>query len=152
MVAGAMARRGVSHVATATCGGVLFACDLALVIFVPGLPPEPLWVLFGFLGPFAILYFPPLQQAFPTALSGRVTTCVNFVTFAAVYFAQGGMGSILRLWPYTPSHYDPQAYTFAFGLFLGLQLVTIGWLMLFRAKPLTQRDSPASPPSGSIVQ
>jgi len=142
MVAVAMARRGVSHVATATCGGLLFTGNLALIIFVPALPPEPLWMLFGFFGTFAILYFPPLQQAFPPELSGRVTTCINFVTFAAVYFAQGGMGSILRLWPYTPSHYDPQGYIAAFGLFIGLELASIAWLLLFRPRPLTQRASP----------
>ena len=140
MIAISLARRGISHFATATGGCVLFTCTFAAIIFLPGVPVEPVWMLFGFSGTFIILYFPALQQSFPTALSGRVTTCVNFVMFTSIYFAQGGMGVILRQFPYTPSHYSVEGYTWAFGLFLGLLVLSLVWLAVFRAKPLTERQ------------
>ncbi len=140
MVVGALLKRGVSAYTTATVGLTLFIAAHAVVTFVPGVPALPAWLAFGFLGTYVIVYFPVLTAAFPVELSGRVTTCVNFVMFGSIFVAQWGIGRILDLWPRTPSGgYAPEGYVWAFGLFVALQLVALAWMTVFRPKPLTER-------------
>ncbi len=150
-VAAAMARRGVSHFATATVALSLFAVvsavlawvDLATLPFVFA-APVLWWVLFGFLGTYMIVYFPALTQAFPLNLSGRVTTSMNFLMFSAVFLAQWGIGQVIDLWPRTAAGgYDPAGYTWAFGLCAVEQGAALLWLLVWRVKPMTVRLSRA---------
>ena len=148
-VAAAMARRGVSHFATATVMLSLFAGVSAVLAWVdlgtlpfPFAAPVLWWVLFGFLGTYMIVYFPPLTQAFPLDLSGRVTTSMNFLMFSAVFLAQWGIGQMIDLWPRTAAGgYDPAGYTWAFGLCVVAQGAALLWLLVWRVQPMTVRLS-----------
>ena len=67
VVAGVLARRGVSHFATSTGAIVLFLGVLAALAFGgAALPFGPLvwWCAFAFLGTYVIVYFPVLTKAF----------------------------------------------------------------------------------------
>jgi len=138
IVAGALARRGISHFATSTGAIVLFAVVVAaLALFGGALPfgPLPWWCAFAFLGTYVIVYYPVLTQAFPLELSGRVTTCLNFLMFSAVFLAQWGIGVILDLWPRTAGGgYAPQGYAVAFGVCAAALVAGLVWLAAFRAK------------------
>ncbi|QQS12918.1 MAG: MFS transporter [Rhodospirillales bacterium] len=140
-VAGALSRRGIGNFATATGGIALFIVAHAIVTFCPPSNPLWIWIPFGFLGTFVIVYFPVLTQAFPLELSGRVTTSVNAFMFASIFVAQWLMGVILDMWPRTASGgYDPRGYTYAFGLFVVLEVVSLAWLLVSRARPWTERE------------
>ena len=150
-VAAAMARRGVSHFVTATGMLSLFALVSAVLAWVdlgtlpfPFAAPVLWWALFGFVGTYMIVYFPPLTQAFPLDLSGRVTTSMNFLMFSAVFLAQWGIGQMIDLWPRTAAGgYDPAGYTWAFGLCVVAQGAALLWLLVWRVQPMTVRLSRA---------
>jgi MFS family permease len=138
IVAGALAKRGVSHFATTTGAIVLFTLVLAALALGGGDLPFVLawWCAFAFLGTYVIVYYPVLTRAFALELSGRVTTTLNFLMFSAVFLAQWGIGVVIDLWPRTAAGgYDPAGYAAAFGLCAGLMALSLAWLALFRAKP-----------------
>lgn len=139
IAAGALAKRGVSHSATATWAIALFTLSLAaLALFGAALPLGPLvwWCAFAFLGTYVIVYYPVLTQAFPLELSGRVTTCLNFLMFSTVFLFQWGIGVILDLWPRTANGgYAPQGYAVAFGVCVAALAAGLAWMAVFRPKP-----------------
>ena len=144
IVAGALARRGVSHFATSTGAIVLFLGVLVTLAFGgAALPFGPLawWCAFAFLGTYVIVYYPVLTQAFDLALSGRVTTSLNFLMFSAVFAAQWGIGAILDLWPRTEvGGYAPSGYTTAFAVCAALQATALLWLAVFRVPACSGQD------------
>ena len=86
------------------------------------------WLLFGCVGQVAILAYPWLSSHFGGALSGRANTAMNLVIFASAFAAQFAMGALIDLYPRTvPGGYPPEAYQFAFGTFLALQVIALGW-------------------------
>jgi MFS family permease len=139
IVAGMLARRGVSNFATSTGAIVLFAVILVVLAFGGAAVPGGVlawWCAFAFLGTYVIVYYPVLTQAFPLELSGRVTTSLNFLMFSTVFLAQWGIGVVIDLWPRTAAGgYDPAGYAAAFGLCAGLMVLSLAWLALFRVKP-----------------
>lgn len=147
LVAGLFARLGISNFATATSIlSVFIVVTMALATvsldMLPVSASLPLWCAFGFLGTYVIVYFPVLTKAFPLALSGRVTTSVNFLMFSTVFATQWGIGRVLDLFPRTSSGgYAPAGYAAAFGLLAALQLAATIWLLASRAIPLTARES-----------
>jgi MFS family permease len=139
--AGALAQRGVSYLLSANATSALFLLVNASMIFTdlwrgaPALQVTALMLAFGFPGVIAIVYFTPLQQAFPVDLSARVTTSLNFVVFPAVLLGQWGQGKILDLWPRTASGYAPEGYAVAAVVFVSLQAAALLWILLSPARP-----------------
>jgi hypothetical protein len=88
----------------------------------------PLWLLFGFSGTASILPYAVLSQSFPKHLAGRANTGLNVLVFVVAFVAQWSIGAVIGLWPQTPvGGYHVNGYRAAFGLILGLQLVTALW-------------------------
>jgi MFS family permease len=119
------ARRGVSELAVmlgflavflvAQAGIVLELTQYALVF----------WLLFGMSGQVAILAYPWLSARFGTALSGRANTAMNLLIFLAAFAIQYAIGAVIAMYPASASGgYDPHSYQVAFGLCLGLQVLT----------------------------
>jgi len=143
MAAGALAKRGIPNMLAATVSMVAFLLVTVWLAAIPlGVVPGGFassvgaWCLFGFLGTYAIIYFPVLTGAYPLHLSGRVTTSVNFIMFSVVFLAQWGVGRVLDAWPRSASGgYDPAGYALAFGIMAGFVAVTLAWLLAFRAQP-----------------
>jgi len=92
-----------------------------------------LWIGFGFIGNAGVLAFAALSQAFPSHLAGRVVTALNLIAILCAWAAQWGIGLIINLWPETPTGgYAPDAYPYAFGLLLALQVAAVAWFVMFR--------------------
>lgn len=132
-LAARVGRLGISPMAVALGGIVVFMVAEVLIIVRP-LPGVPFaWLLFGFFGTSTILPYAALSQRFPTALAGRVNTCLNVLVFVAAFSLQWGIGAIIRSWPPDASGgYPAVAYDTAFACLVVLQGLGIGWYALFR--------------------
>lgn len=146
---GALAQRGISYFASANAASALFLLVNATMAFTDIWRGAPDWQVtalmlsFGFLGTIAIIYFTPLQQAFPIELSGRATTSLNFVVFPAVLIGQWGLGKILDLWPKTEIGYAPEGYAVGVAAFTVLQMAALLWILVSPARPSVARSSVA---------
>lgn len=137
VVAERLRRHGVSNVTVATWCCVIALVALILIMFgVTQLVTFP-WLIFGFFGGAGFLFYAVLTEAFPDALAGRVITCANVLTFAGAFTAQWGIGAVIDWWPVDGAgHYHPLGYQAGFGLFLGLTVLSVVWLLLApTAKP-----------------
>ena len=54
---------------------------------------------------------------------------INFAMFVAAFAAQGVIGMIIGLFAPTATGYAPEAYSWAFGIFLVLQILALGWYL-----------------------
>jgi MFS family permease len=135
IVAGLVRRYGLGDFHTATGATVIFCAVMAVITFAQPANVVLWWMLFGYFGSYAIVYFPPMAQAFTPELAGRVTTTGNFIMFSMIFLTQWGIGRIVDLWPRTAHGYSPEGYTWAFGLLIAAQVVTFFWLLLFRSRP-----------------
>jgi hypothetical protein len=62
-----------------------------------------------------------------------VATALNGSMLALVFVLQNVIGLILDLWPRTATGgWDPAAYSWALGLTLAAQVLTVVWLRLAR--------------------
>lgn len=108
----------------------LMAIGLAAVMGLEGLiivqvgPTTLLWLLFGFFAATSAQVYGVVCQAFPLALSGRVSTAVNLLVFAGAFGVQWGMGGLIDF--LTARSMTPaMALTMSFGLLLLLQAVSL---------------------------
>ena len=124
---------------------VFMACELLLVIqWTPF--AGALWLLFGMIGQSGILAYPWLSSYFGPGLAGRANTAINFITFSTAFATQYTIGAVIDLWPQTAAGgYDPEAYRYAFGLFLALQFLALAWFLLKRPDRAPRPMSEVSP-------
>jgi MFS family permease len=117
----------------------LFLGAQTVIIFAPVAVSMWAWLLFGCVGQVAILAYPWLSSHFGGALSGRANTAMNLVIFAAAFVVQSGIGGLIDLYPRIASGgYPPEAYRSAFGAFLALQVLGLGWFLA--RSPVFQRS------------
>lgn len=135
MVAGVVRRSGFGDFHTATGASVVFCAVMAVITFAHPANVTLWWMLFGYFGAYAIVYFPPMAQAFTPELAGRVTTTGNFIMFSTIFLVQWGIGRVVDFWPRTATGYSAEGYTWAFGGLIALQILGFFWLVLFRARP-----------------
>jgi len=145
MVAGVVRRFGYGDFHTATGATVIFCAIMSVITFAQPSNVTLWWMLFGYFGSYAIVYFPPMAQAFTPELAGRVTTTGNFIMFSTIFLVQWGIGRIVDLWPRTATGYSPDGYTWAFGVLIVAQVAGFFWLVLFRARPPIESASKPSP-------
>lgn len=125
-----LGRRGVPPMGVAAAGMAAFMLAQALLILPLGLPPLPLWLLFGFCGTACILPYAALSQQFPAHLAGRVNTSLNLLVFSAAFAVQWGIGAVVGLWPQTPGGLSsPAGFAAAFSLVLVLQVLAALWYL-----------------------
>ena len=89
----------------------------------------PLVYTFGATG--SMLIYPILSKHFPKHLAGRVNTALNLVTFLGAFGAQWGIGAVINLWPASATGYGLAGYRAAFGLLLGLQVLSFALVALW---------------------
>ncbi|MEQ1648536.1 MAG: MFS transporter [Hyphomicrobiaceae bacterium] len=108
--------------------GFLAAFMLSQLVIVLDIVPLrlPAWLMFGLSGQVAILAYPWLSTHFGAHLAGRSNTAVNLLLFMTAFLIQYAIGRLLDLYPRTASGgYPVDAYTFAFGVFLALQVAAL---------------------------
>jgi predicted MFS family arabinose efflux permease len=134
LVADWLGRRGVDLL-TVMVGflSVLFVSELLIVLQLTSIT-LPMWFLFGMFGQVAVLAYPWLSSHYGAALSGRANTAVNLLLFLAAFAVQYAIGAIIDLFPPTAAGgYSPAGYSWAFGVFLALQLLALLWYLAGRS-------------------
>lgn len=131
VVADYFVRRGASVLSVMFGFCLVYLAGQALIV----LPvPYPLqvagWLIFGMCGQVAILAYPWLASYFGAKLSGRANTAMNLLIFMTAFLVQSAVGWIIDLHPRTAGGgYVAEAYAAAFGLFLAIQLLALGWYL-----------------------
>ena len=126
-----LSRHGIKPLTFAVLGMSAFMVVQGLIIMEWTVLTLPLWILFGFFGTTGIICYAVLSQSFPLHLVGRSNTGLNMMVFVAAFSAQWGIGAVINLWPAAGSgRYAPQGYQAAFGLMLGLEVVTLLWFIV----------------------
>lgn len=128
-----LSRRGVPPMTVAAAGMSLFMLAQTAIAAQWVAATPFIWVAFGFFGTSGILPYAALSQRFPAHLAGRLNTGLNLLVFVAAFASQWGIGAIINRWaPTAGGGYDPMGYQVAFGLMLGLQLLSLGWFFIYR--------------------
>ena len=123
-----LSRSGVSVLATAVTGMILFMGIQVLVLVAPVRWAMSIWMLFGFFGTSGIIAYAALSQRFPVHLSGRVTTAVNLLVFIAAFMGQWAIGAIIGRWSVDASgRYALAGYRTGFFAMLAIQTIALLW-------------------------
>jgi MFS family permease len=140
VIADYFARRGVKLLTVMTWGMVIFMLvQLAMVLGFTA-SSYLLIGLFGATSNWALVSYPILSGHFPEGFSGRANTALNVLVFGGAFATQYAIGAIIDLWPQDAGGgYALEAYSWAFGVFLALEVVAFLWLLLPH-KERTARD------------
>lgn len=132
-----LVRRGVSLV-TVTLGFILiFLSAQVALLFHPSQRwlALGLWCIFGMTGHVAVISYPWLARYFGQSLSGRSNTAANLLMFLWAFIVQYGAGAIIGLFPARAGGgYAPEAYQWAFGSALAVQLAALAWFLFNRRR------------------
>ena len=88
------------------------------------------WLVLAATGQAGIVAFPWFAMQVGNELAGRSNASINFAMFVAAFIAQGVIGMIIGLFAPMSTGYAPDAYSWAFGTFLVLELLALGWYLL----------------------
>jgi predicted MFS family arabinose efflux permease len=108
---------------------VYLAAQSIIVLRIPELSFLA-WLVLAATGQVGIVAFPWFAAQVGNELAGRSNASINFAMFVAAFIAQGVIGMIIGLFAPTSTGYAPVAYSWAFGSFLVLQLLALGWYLL----------------------
>jgi MFS family permease len=130
IIADRLGRRSISPI-TVMLGAhlVYFAAQAMIVMRLENLAVLG-WLLSAATGQVAILAYPWLAEHVGNTLAGRSNATINFAMFAVAFAIQYLVGVIIGFFPQTASGYDPSSYSWAFGIFLALQLLAFAWYLL----------------------
>ncbi len=135
IVADRLTRRGVSLLDVNMGFLTVYLVSLGALILELPVPPVLTWAVFAMTGHSAVLAYPWLSSYFGAALSGRCNTAVNLPMFGFAFFVQYAVGWIIDFYPQTTGGgYAPEGYRMAFGIVLGLQLLTVAWFYANRRR------------------
>jgi MFS family permease len=120
---GQLGKRGISLEKSGVFGMTIFMVVQLLLIIGPTRWYVPIWLAFGFFGTSGIIAYSSLSQAFPTNLSGRVTTALNLLVFVAAFAGQWVIGTIIGIFSKgLEDSFSPAGFHTGFGLMLLLEL------------------------------
>jgi MFS family permease len=95
---------------------------------VPDMLPAAIWILFTFSALSSNIAFAMLGSRFPSALAGRVNTCLNCIMFALAGLYQWLIGVAVG-WAGPSARYkEPWGYQLAWALLLAGEAVALIWL------------------------
>jgi hypothetical protein len=135
VIADRLTRRGISLLDVNMGFLTVYLVSLGALILELPVPPVLTWSIFAMTGHTAVLAYPWLSSYFGAALSGRCNTAVNLLMFGFAFFVQYAVGWVIDLYPQTSGGgYAPEGYRMAFGIVLGLQLLTVAWFFINRRR------------------
>ncbi len=125
-------KKGISTLSVTVVGMAISILLGAVVLFQLTEKLLIAWVLFMFFATSSILVFAAMSQHFPTRISGRVNTALNFVLFMGAFVTQIGIGAILNRFevPAGVEGYSLEGYQLVAKIFIALQLLGLGWYLL----------------------
>ncbi len=135
IIADRLTRRGVSLLDVNIGFLTVYLVSLSALVLELPVPPVLTWAVFAMTGHSAVLAYPWLSSYFGAALSGRCNTAVNLLMFGFAFFVQYAVGWIIDFYPQTAGGgYAPEGYRTAFGIVLGLQLLSVVWFGVNRRR------------------
>lgn len=129
IVADWLQRRGIGPMQTLV--GLLLlhtSAQAAIVLQVKALA-FPAWIVLSAVGQSAILAFPWFAKQVGEAFSGRANATINFSMFVAAFLVQYGVGLMIGRFPAVATGYPPEAYGWAMGICLALQIIALIWYL-----------------------
>ncbi|MGN8136943.1 MFS transporter [Paraburkholderia sp. 22099] len=123
-------RRGVSLYAFCGVGMALYVATQMLIMFRAPLPAGLLWAAYGIFGGTGILSYAVMARHFPAQMTGRVNTTLTLIIFLLIFGFQIGVGAVLSRWPASGGHYPAVAHLTAWGILVGLQVLSAVWYVL----------------------
>lgn len=136
-LARSLERHGISVRLFSGFGMLLFMLIQGLIMAQVAVPLWLLWAAYGLVGGCGILSYAVLVEHFPIQLIGRVNTSLTLLIFVLIFLCQLGVGSVLSLWPATDGHYPAVAHLVAWGILLGLQVMTAVWYFFPKRKVIS---------------
>ena len=117
------------------CGGGIAIFIVFQSLMISGLPLSPLMIAMGFsfFGTSTTMNYAIVAQSVSPELAGRVSSSFNLVVFVLAFILQWSMGGILDLWSATGQGHPVEAYRWALGVMIALQLP--GMLLWLSFKP-----------------
>jgi MFS family permease len=110
--------------------------QLALILRLP-VPSYLAWAIVASVGAATVLSYLILADYFPKELAGRANAALNVFHIAGAFAVQCGIGLVLQCWIPQGGRYPEIAFQSAFGINIGVQVVTWFWFVL----PVRPRSS-----------
>jgi hypothetical protein len=130
VIADRMARRGIGPIAVMLSVQAAFFIAQFIIVMQWNEIAFPAWIATAATGQVAILAYPWFAEHVGNELAGRSNAAFNFAIFGVAFAVQYLVGVIIGFFPATPTGYDADAYSWAFGIFLALQLLALGWYFI----------------------
>lgn len=129
LVVDRLGRRGISPLTVMLIYLLLYLAAQAVIVLRLADLSFPAWLVLAATGQAGIVAFPWFAARVGNELAGRSNASLNFAMFVAAFLAQGVIGVIIGLFAPTVTGYAPEAYSWAFGGFLALQLLALAWYL-----------------------
>ena len=129
VLADRLQKRGIGPMQTLL--GLLLVHSVAQAVFIFADPKigYVAWLVFTAIGQSAILSFSWFAGRVGSGLAGRANATINFAMFVMAFSAQYLVGFVISQFPHTTTGYAPEGYTWAFVIFLALQVASIIWYL-----------------------
>jgi sugar phosphate permease len=125
---GMLARQGIAPMRLLIAGlGTSLLLELAIILNLAR--PTLLWPMLGLFFSLSTLAYSQLTAAFPVAISGRVNTALNLMSFTGAFGLQWGIGAAVEAFAsggMTLAH----AFRFTFTLLLAAQVLAFAWFLV----------------------
>ena len=128
-------RRGIAPEHTLKAYLLISLAAQAWLMLWPAVAPHAAWGVYSFGANAMVLAYSIMPRRFSSALTGRVNTALNLLSFGSAFVAQWCIGAVINLWPVTDGHYAAAGYYRAWiGLFV-LQVLALALLVLATRRP-----------------
>jgi MFS family permease len=87
------------------------------------------WMVVAGCGGATVISYSALAELFPKEISGIANAALNSLHIGGAFVMQLGTGVIVGLWTPHSGHYPVDAYEFAFGMNIAIQLAALLWLV-----------------------
>jgi predicted MFS family arabinose efflux permease len=131
-----LARRGISPLTVMLAYLLVYlVAQTVIILRLPDLSVTA-WIVVAATGQVGIVAFPWFAAQVGNELAGRSNASLNFAMFMSAFVVQGAIGVIIGFFVPTATGYAPEAYSWAIGFFLVLQLLALGWYL----KPMPEKE------------
>jgi MFS family permease len=129
VVTGYLRKRGVHARALLAIVLALFAAA-ELHLMLDASPATAVsWMIVAGCGAATVISYSALAELFPKEVSGIANAALNSLHIGGAFVMQLGTGVIVGFWTPHAGHYPVDAYQFAFGMNIAIQLAALLWLI-----------------------
>jgi predicted MFS family arabinose efflux permease len=129
VIADRLQRVGFGPMQTLTVLLVFHSAAQAVICFAPASLGMVAWLVLAATSQCAILAFAWFAAQVGDALAGRANATLNFSMFVAAFSIQYLVGLIISFFPPGATGYAPEGYSWAFGVFMLLQVLAMLWYL-----------------------